>query len=320
MKPPKKMGVTPSVDLSQEKPVVGNMNYARKFTEEPTAAYAAPGMPVNVQKRKVTASKNSGYLAMYKEGTRSITTSGDRESADPSVPFGEEPETSPNYLSDEDANATPASEVVAPAATISPRKMGGGGKKAAPSSYQDAAKLIRADKGLYAQYKAGVASGKAFTLNVGGKPFKYAATEVAASPTPKAVPTRKMAASAATPLADDAYMGESVRGGVVGKAADSIAAMPPAKKMTTKAATDSTPAPAVDTKNPEPNSTEAFYNSYDSPELTSPSGQKYKASTEKSGPYAGEQYYANGRKKMTDGKMANANDLLTSAKIRKMKK
>ena len=67
------------------------------------------------------------------------------------------------------------------------RKMGVAAK--APADYKEAAAVLRSDKALMAQYHAGVASGKAFSMSIGGKTFKYAATaSPGASKTPSAKP------------------------------------------------------------------------------------------------------------------------------------
>lgn len=179
---------------------------------------AAPttSQPVPMQAKKMMP------LAKYKDGTKKVKAKGDREMAAPSVQSpedkiaaldtaapGQDMQTSEDYAVGQQASRkmagtmpTPARKPPSPFSYVEDSGTSEGKllsapaqvaatapQKAAPKNYQEAAKHIREDKALYAQYRAGVASGKQFSLAIGGKEFTYAATPKGNAPTKKQTST-----------------------------------------------------------------------------------------------------------------------------------
>lgn len=164
--------------------------------------YAAPGTSLAPQAKDMGSSvllkkkmASSPALATYAEGTRKVAKSpfsevdngADDGDADNAAPAAANGRYSPGFVGppregDTDAGldkaAAEAKSLEPAAATTIPttKKMALAPKGGAPANYKEAAAVLRSDKALMAQYHAGVASGKAFILNIGGKAFKYAAT------------------------------------------------------------------------------------------------------------------------------------------------
>jgi len=110
-------------------------------------------------------------LSMRETEVASETTTAAKQD----VPPNPNPEVSapdPIMDLDTDGSLTARKMRLTPATLPTPRAKAG----SSPKDYKEAASVIKSDKALYAQYKAGIASGKAFSLSVGGKSFKYAAT------------------------------------------------------------------------------------------------------------------------------------------------
>jgi hypothetical protein len=161
------------------------------------SAYAAPGMGITPAPKDMggttpMAKKMSlkPVVAKYADGTKKIAASpfsevdseGEDEMEDPVYNGSPNPNSQAFIGPPREGDTDASSDTVAAKADTTiktldiptTKKMALGPK--APSTYKQAAKAIQADKALLAKYHAGVASGKAFSLNVGGKAFKYAAT------------------------------------------------------------------------------------------------------------------------------------------------
>ena len=185
--------------------------------------YAAPGMAMNATPKDMGSStpmkkKTSpdlatyadgakdlkpGYkkgakkmMACYADGSKKIKAS--RMAQDEAANEKAEPSrmptvTAPDMAGDMDTDGSFAARKMRATPKELPAERDASPKKA--TDYKEAAAVLRSDKALMAEYHAGVASGKAFSMSIGGKTFKYAATaSPGASKTPKAAPATRIAA------------------------------------------------------------------------------------------------------------------------------